>query len=88
MIEGAVTVTMSGTVIPFPATESLWKTTDGGKSWKRILVSGLELSVDNKEIKIGSLESIILSPKTIPCLCISAVLSHWYGFQMTEEPLL
>ncbi len=49
------------TAIPFPSTESLWKTTDGGNTWERILTSNLKLLVDGKEIKIGPLESIKLS---------------------------
>ena len=51
----------SGTPITFPSTESLWKTTDGGATWERILTSGLNLSVDGKQVKVGSLGSVALS---------------------------
>jgi hypothetical protein len=47
--------------IPFPSTESLWKTTDGGNSWERILTSGLKLRLDGEDIQVGLLESISLS---------------------------
>jgi photosystem II stability/assembly factor-like uncharacterized protein len=47
--------------IPFPSIESLWKTTDGGNTWKRILTSGLELSVDNQQTKVSGLEAVFLS---------------------------
>jgi hypothetical protein len=51
----------TSTPIPFPSTESLWKTTDGGKTWERILTSNLKLLVDGNEIQVGTLESVTLS---------------------------
>jgi hypothetical protein len=51
----------SATPTPFPSTESLWKTTDGGKTWERILTSNLKLLVDGAEIQVGPLESVTLS---------------------------
>lgn len=47
--------------IPFPSIESLWKTTDGGKTWERILTSGLNITAEYREIKVGHLASIALS---------------------------
>ena len=47
--------------IHFPYTESLWKTTDGGTAWERILTSGMKLLVDGEEVQVGTLESIGLS---------------------------
>jgi hypothetical protein len=47
--------------IPFPSTESLWKTTDSGSNWERILTSNLKLWVDGEEVQVGTLESISLS---------------------------
>jgi len=49
------------TPIPFPSTESLWKTTNGGITWERILTSNLKLWVDGEEIQVDTLESIALS---------------------------
>jgi len=47
--------------LSFPSTESLWKTTDGGMTWERVLTSGLNLMVGDKQIEVGSLDSIALS---------------------------
>jgi len=47
--------------IPFPSTESLWKTTDGGATWERILTSGLNLSGGDNQVNVGSLDSVALS---------------------------
>lgn len=49
------------TLIPFPSTQSLWITTDGGNTWERILTSGLNLLVNGENIEVGPLESITLS---------------------------
>jgi len=53
--------TPSSLSIPFPSTESLWKTTDGGNTWERILTSNLKLRVDGVEMQVGPLESVTLS---------------------------
>lgn len=53
--------TPSSLPIPFPSTESLWKTTDGGNTWERILTSNLKLWVDSEEIQVGPLESVTVS---------------------------
>jgi len=51
----------SSDAIPFPSTESLWRTTDGGKTWERIFTSGLNIYTHDKQMKIGHLASIALS---------------------------
>jgi hypothetical protein len=52
---------LSFSPIPFPSTESLWKSTDGGTAWERILASGIKLWIDGEEVQVGVLESIRLS---------------------------
>jgi len=52
---------VSSTLISFPCNESLWKTTNGGKTWERILTSGLNVSIDSKQLKVGNLASVVLS---------------------------
>jgi hypothetical protein len=48
-------------LISLPSTESLWKTTDGGNTWERILTSNLKLLVNDAEIQVRPLESVTLS---------------------------
>ncbi len=61
LIDGAVIVTKNNTAVPFPSVESLWRSTDSGKTWERILTSGLKLTINGQEVPVGPLASIALS---------------------------
>jgi hypothetical protein len=50
-----------GEPVPFPSSESVWKTTDSGATWERILTSGL-IMAGRADNKVGALVSVSLSP--------------------------
>jgi photosystem II stability/assembly factor-like uncharacterized protein len=50
-----------GESVPFPSSESVWKTTDSGATWERILTSGL-IMAGRADNKVGALVSVSLSP--------------------------